>query len=114
MKKIIIGILISLILLQMPYSQSITMDPPMSPVTYRYKHWLEPPVKGAPVKENKIKVMLWRADKPRISDRWRYRKHVTSREYLDCSYYKYVDCRDIRFCRCWQCKDYHYDFVIRN
>lgn len=77
-------------------------------------NWLGPPINGQPKKkDNPIKVMLWRADKPRTSDNWRFEKHISSREYLDCSYYKYVNCEDIRFCRCWQCKDYDYDFVIK-
>ena len=59
-------------------------------------------------KENRWMVMLWRADKWRESERWRYYPHISSREYFDCSYYKYVDCRDSRFCRCWQCRNHYY------
>ena len=78
-------------------------------------HWFTMPVPGEQVKEdNRWKVMLWRADKWRQSETWRYYPHISSRYYADCSYYKYVDCRDSRFCRCWQCKDYYYpeDAVI--
>lgn len=75
--------------------------------------WFDVPKVGEVKKpENPIRVMFWRADKWRSSSNWRYQPHISSREYLDCSYYKYVNCEDIRFCRCWQCKDYNYDFVI--
>ena len=71
--------------------------------------YFEIPAKGQPAKkENRWMVMLWRADKWRESETWRYYPHITSREYFDCSYYKYVDCRDSRFCRCWQCRNHYY------
>ena len=76
--------------------------------------WFTMPKPGEKVKEdNRWMVMLWRADKWRQSETWRYYPHITSREYIDCSYYKYVDCQDSRFCRCWQCKDYYYPEDMR-
>ena len=93
------------------FAQSITQEPPK--LRTDVTDWFDVPRAGEPTKDNPLKVMLWRADKWRSSSNWRYEPHVSSREYLDCSYYKYVNCEDIRFCRCWQCKDYSYDFVIR-
>ena len=59
-------------------------------------------------KGNKIKRILYRADRPHQADWYRYYRHISNREYIDCSYYKYVDCTNFEFCRCWQCKDYAY------
>ena len=76
--------------------------------------WFVPPAKGQKTHDSNWKVMLWRADKRRPSPYWRYYPHITNREYIDCSYYKYVNCEDFRFCRCWQCKDYIYPYVDDN
>lgn len=70
--------------------------------------WFKQPKAGEKSNDPHWKVMLWRADKWRTSEQWRYYPHITSRYYRDCSYYKYVNCEDFRFCRCWQCRDYQY------
>lgn len=72
--------------------------------------WFTQPKAGEEIKDSNWKIILWRSDKWRTSERWRYYPHITSRYYRDCSYYKYVNCEDFRFCRCWQCRDYKYDF----
>ena len=81
------------------------------PPLYGADTWFVQPTKGQKTQDSNWKVMLWRADKRRPSPYWRYYPHITNREYIDCSYYKYVNCEDFRFCRCWQCKDYIYPFV---
>ncbi|MCQ2740145.1 MAG: hypothetical protein MJ237_07980 [bacterium] len=72
--------------------------------------WYPPEKTDNKPKDSYWKVMLYRANKVHPSDSWRYYYHITNREYLDCTYYKHVNCEDIRFCRCWQCKDYVYNF----
>ena len=72
--------------------------------------WFTQPKVGEEAHDGWFKTALYRADKKRTNERFRYRPHVSHRDYLDCSYYKYVNCQDIRFCRCWQCKDYFYSW----
>ena len=107
MKKIAISITIAWTLLQPLCGQTTVLHAQVN-------DWFKVPEHGKEVKDSPIKEMLWRADKPRTSGNFRFQKHVSSREYLDCSYYKYVNCEDIRFCRCWQCKAYYYDFEIKD
>ncbi|MCR4881636.1 MAG: hypothetical protein K6A44_06780 [bacterium] len=62
--------------------------------------WFTQPPKGQKAHDSKFEIMLWRADKWRTSETWRYYPHITSRYYKDCSFYKYVDCKDLRYSSC--------------
>lgn len=68
------------------------------------------------VQEPGWKVALYRANnnKSRPAYRNRYFPQVTGREYYDCTYYKYCDCSNIMFSRCWQCRDYVYHSVLKD
>lgn len=68
------------------------------------------------VQEPGWKIALYRANnnKPRPAYRNRYFPQVTGRAYEDCTYYKYCNCEDIRFSRCWQCRDYVYHSVLKD
>lgn len=68
------------------------------------------------VQEPGWKIALYRANtnRPRPAYRYRYFPQVTGREYHDCTYYKYCDCSNIMFSRCWQCRDYVYHSVLKD
>ena len=69
----------------------------------------DPPAVGTKAKElNKLQRILYRANKRHVSAWNRYYPHISDREYRDCTYYKYVDCSNFAFCRCWQCRNYAY------
>ena len=69
----------------------------------------DPPATGIVAKEpNKIQRILYRANKQHPLVWERYDAHLSNKEYTDCTYYKYVDCSNLSFCRCWQCRDYVY------
>lgn len=72
--------------------------------------WFIPPIPEEKANDGYWKVLLYKADRKGFNERYRYSPHVSNREYLNCTYYKYVNCEDIRFSRCWQCKDYDYNF----
>lgn len=72
--------------------------------------YFRPPARGEEPKENKFLLHIHRASKVHESQHWRYAYHISSREYLDCSYYKYVDCSKLQFCRCWQCRNHGYNY----
>ena len=94
-----------------PYDSNWYLRANPNPIANTDAMWFQPPKVGEqPKKENKFKLMIYRADKVHPSPRWRYQRHISNREYLDCSYYKYVDCSNYTFCRCWQCRDYIYPF----
>ena len=73
-----------------------------------------PPPAGMPVKRpNKIQRILLSADRKHPSLYYQYQRHVSNREYSDCSAYLFVDCSNYAFCRCWQCRNYVYPFRER-
>ena len=94
-----------------PYNNNWYIRSDKSEYANRDRKYFDPPVVGTVAKEpNKIQRILYRANKqhPLIGER--YNAHLSGKEYKDCSYYKYVDCSNLSFCRCWQCRDYVYAF----
>ena len=94
-----------------PYNNNWYIRSDKNEYANRDRKYFDPPSVGETAKEpNKIQRILYRANKqhPLIGER--YTPHLSSREYKDCSYYKYVDCSNLSFCRCWQCRDYVYAF----
>ena len=80
-----------------------------NPYNNRDRKFFDPPPAGEKAKPiPKWKEILYRADKKHPSLYYQYEPHVSNREYSDCTYYKYVDCSNYAFCRCWQCRDYVY------
>ena len=95
-----------------PYNNNWYIRSDKSEWANRDRKTFDPPAVGAEAKEpNKIQRILYRANKRHVIPYNRYNSHITDREYTDCTYFKYVDCSNLSFCRCWQCRDYVYPVV---
>ena len=94
-----------------PYNNNWYIRSDKNEYANRDRKYFDPPAVGETAKEpNKIQRILYRANKRHPLVWERYDEHLSNREYTDCSYYKYVDCSNLSFCRCWQCRDYVYAF----
>lgn len=95
-----------------PYNNNWYIRSDESEWANRDRKTFDPPTVGTEAKEpNKIQRILYRANKRHVIPYNRYNSHITDREYTDCTYFKYVDCSNLSFCRCWQCRDYVYPVV---
>ena len=94
-----------------PYNENWYIRSDKNEYANRDRKYFDPPAVGETAKEpNKIQRILYRANKQHPLVGERYNAHLSGKEYKDCSYYKYVDCSNLSFCRCWQCRDYVYAF----
>lgn len=95
-----------------PYNNNWYIRSDKSEWANRDRKTFDPPAIGTEAKEpNKIQRILYRSNKRHVIPHNRYNSHITDREYTDCTYFKYVDCSNLSFCRCWQCRDYVYPVV---
>ena len=95
-----------------PYNPNWYIRSDKSEWANRDRKYFDPPAVGTVAKEpNKFQRILYRANKRHVIPNKRYNPHISDREYTDCTYYKYVDCSNLAFCRCWQCRDYVYPYV---
>ena len=94
-----------------PYNNNWYIRSNKSVYANKDRKYFDPPAVGTVAKEpNKIQRILYRANKRHPLVWERYDEHLSNREYKDCTYYKYVDCSNLSFCRCWPCRDYVYSF----
>ena len=92
-----------------PYDNNWYIRSNKSEYANRDRKTFDPPPVGTQAKKlNKLQRILYSSNRKHPSQWYRYDTHISGREYVNCSYYKYVDCADFTFCRCWQCRDYVY------
>ena len=95
-----------------PYNNNWYIRSDKSEWANKDRKTFDPPAVGIEAKEpNKLQRILYRANKRHVIPYNRYITHISDREYTDCTYYKYVDCSNLAFCKCWQCRDYVYPYV---
>ena len=98
-----------------PYNKNWYIKSDKSEVANKDRKTFDPPAVGTQAKEpSKIKRILYRANKRHVIPYNSFSNHISNREYTDCTYYKYVDCSNFTFCRCWQCRDYVYNIERYN
>lgn len=94
-----------------PYDNNWYIRVDKNPYANIDRKYFDAPPAGTKAKPlNKVQRILYAANRQHPSLYYQYQPHVSNREYSDCTYYKYVDCSNYAFCRCWQCRDYVYPY----